>query len=548
MKLLLKKYFGYDEFRKQQLDIINSVLEKKDTLVLMPTGGGKSLCFQIPALILEGLTIVISPLISLMKDQVDALKTNGINTEYINSSLSAKEIEDIELKIKNKEVKILYIAPERFALKSFRLFLSKITVSLIAIDEAHCISEWGHDFRRDYRNLKILKDVFIGVPIIALTATATPKVKEDILKQLKLENPNIFVSSFNRENLNLIIREKKNSFIKILNLVEKNKNESIIIYCHSRKETQTIADGLNKYGLKAVVYHAGLSTKLREYNQELFIKDKVNVVVATIAFGMGIDKSNVRLVIHSTFSKSIEGYYQEIGRAGRDGLPSDCVLFYTPADIRKHDFFINMISDASLRKGSSIKLNEMVNYCQTRVCRKKYVLEYFGEKFLEQNCNSCDVCLKLPEIKDLNVISNNLNNKNTQNKKYTNILFEELRELRKKVAEEREIAPSNIFSDVSLKAMATLFPRTEQEFLKISGVVEKKLNDFGEEFLMLINKHVEINETCDRINGIVISEKKLKKLQKRKQAKQKLKKPKLKQKLKKLKPEIIIIHYLMNLK
>jgi ATP-dependent DNA helicase RecQ len=277
MELLLKKYFGYDQFRPMQLDIINHVLENKDTLVLMPTGGGKSLCFQIPALILEGLTIVISPLISLMKDQVDALKVNGIDAEYINSTLSTDEIKDIKTRIEKGEVKLLYIAPERLALKNFRSYLEKITISLIAIDEAHCISEWGHDFRKEYSNLKFLKSYFPIVPIIALTATATLKVKKDILKQLKLDNPKIFISSFNRDNLNLIVRPKTNSFAKILCLVEKNKDESIIIYCHSRKDTENLADGLNKYGFKALVYHAGLSTKVRERNQELFINDKANM-------------------------------------------------------------------------------------------------------------------------------------------------------------------------------------------------------------------------------------------------------------------------------
>lgn len=499
MELLLKKYFGYDKFRPQQLEIINNVLENKDTLVLMPTGGGKSLCFQIPALKFKGLTIVISPLISLMKDQVDSLKLNGIQAEYINSSLSLNEIKEIKSQITNNEIKILYIAPERLALKDFQAFLSKINISLIAIDEAHCISEWGHDFRKDYRNLKHLKTIFPNKPIIALTATATTKVKDDILKQLNLTNPKVFISSFNRDNLNLIIREKKNSFIKILNLVEKNKNESIIIYCHSRKDTETIAKDLNRYGLKAIVYHAGLSTKLREKNQELFIADKVNVIVATIAFGMGIDKSNVRLVIHETFSKSIESYYQEIGRAGRDGLPSECILFYSKADIRKHEFFINIISDGVIRKGTSIKLNEMIAYCENKSCRRKQILEYFGENFLKENCGSCDICLNLPQV-DFN--------ENLTKKKVTHdtTLFEELRSLRKKIAEDKKLIPSLIFSDVSLREMAKVFPKTNNEFIKISGVGEQKLKEFGEDFLIIINKHIEVNEIYNRINNIKINE------------------------------------------
>jgi len=327
METLLKKHFGYEKFRPHQKEIINNVLEKKDTLVLMPTGGGKSICYQIPALKFNGLTIVISPLISLMKDQVDTLQTKGINAMYINSSLTQTQIKDIKEQILKNEIKILYLAPERLVLKSFKEFILNIKVSLIAIDEAHCISQWGHDFRKDYRNLKYLKEMFKDVPIIALTATATTEVKNDISKQLNLESPKIFTSSFNRKNLNIIIRNKTNSFAQILALLEKNKNEAAIIYCNSRNDTQNLVENLNKYGFKALPYHAGISNKIREKNQEMFINNKIKIIVATIAFGMGIDKSNVRLVIHDTFSKSIESYYQEIGRAGRDGLESNCVLF-----------------------------------------------------------------------------------------------------------------------------------------------------------------------------------------------------------------------------
>ncbi len=493
MKALLKKYFAYDKFRPLQLEIINNVLENKDTLVLMPTGGGKSLCYQIPALKFLGLSIVISPLISLMKDQVDALQLNGIKAEYINSTQSETEIEEIKEKLKNKEIKLLYIAPERLAILNFKNFLKEFEISLIAIDEAHCISEWGHDFRKEYTNLKFLKEIFPKTPIIALTATATNKVKEDILKQLKLDNPKIFISSFNRDNLNLIIRDKIDSFAQILSLVEKNKNESIIIYCHSRKDTQTLSDGLNKYGFKALNYHAGLSTKIREKNQDLFIKDKVNIIVATIAFGMGIDKSNVRLVIHDTFSKSIENYYQEIGRAGRDGLKSDCVLFYSQNDKRKHEFFINRILDKNQRIEANTKLNEMINYCENNICRKKYLLKYFGEDFLKENCNACDICLNLPRKNKIAKIINK------NNIKFSKDLFEELKVLRKNLAIEKNISPVNIFDDVSLKEMATKYPSTEKDFLKIRGVVEQKLKDFGEDFLIVINEHIMINNIENNI-------------------------------------------------
>jgi len=500
MELLLKKYFGYDKFRPMQLDIIKNVLQKKDSLVLMPTGGGKSLCYQIPALKLEGLTIVISPLISLMKDQVDNLKANGINAEYINSTLSFSEIENIKKKIQKKEIKILYIAPERLALEDFKIFLITLQISLIAIDEAHCISEWGHDFRKDYRNLKFLKTIFPNVPIIALTATATLKVRKDILKQLSLINPQIFISSFNRENLNLIVIQKKNTFNKILSLVKKYKNESTIIYCFSRKDTEKIAQRLKENGFEALPYHAGLSNNIRKQNQELFIKDKVNIIVATIAFGMGIDKPDVRLIIHHTFSKSIEGYYQEIGRAGRDGLSSDCVLFYSKGDKRKHEFFLDQIQEDIIRSNALDKLNKMMIYCENTSCRRKDILGYFGESFLENNCNGCDICLNLPEIK-VDVKDKSLIFEEVKGEiNYDKILFEKLRALRKQIADERNFPPFIIFGDVSLREMSFYFPKDNEEFLKINGVGQQKLNDFGESFLEVINDYVRKNNIIPEKN------------------------------------------------
>ena len=493
MELLLKEHFGYDKFRPMQRDIIENVLQKRDSLVLMPTGGGKSLCYQIPAIKFEGLTIVISPLISLMKDQVDNLKTNGINAEYINSTLSFGEIEEIKKRIQRKEVKILYVAPERLALEDFKIFLITLQISLIAIDEAHCISEWGHDFRPDYRNLKFLKKLFPNTPIIALTATATLKVRGDIVKQLSLVNPQIFVSSFNRENLNLIVMQKKNVFNKILSLIKEHINEPIIIYCFSRKDTEKIAQRLNENGFKSLPYHAGLSNELRKQNQELFIKDKVNIIVATIAFGMGIDKPDVRLVIHHTFSKSIEGYYQEIGRAGRDGLSSDCVLFYSKGDKRKHEFFINQIQDEIVRKIAMDKLDKMMVYCENTSCRRKDILRYFGESFSEQNCQGCDICLNLPEIKESITDKSLIFEKVKEVKSYNKILFEKLRTLRRKIADERNFPPFIIFGDISLREMSTYFPRNDKEFLGINGVGQKKLNDFGNLFLEVINNYLKEN-------------------------------------------------------
>ncbi len=410
MERLLKKYFGYDEFRENQKEIIQNVLDKKDTFVLIPTGGGKSLCYQLPALKFEGVTLVVSPLIALMKDQVDSLKANGISAEFINSSLSYMENMAIQVRTHMKEIKLLYVAPERFANESFLKFLNSIDLDLIAIDEAHCISEWGHDFRPDYRNLKQLKILFPKVPIIALTATATEKVRKDILNQLSLQNPNIFISSFDRKNLNLKVIRKKDSFKKILEILKEHKNESTIIYCFSRKETEKLAVDLEQKGYKAIFYHAGLDDKIRKKNQELFIKDEVNIIVATIAFGMGIDKSNVRLVIHHTFPKTLEGYYQEIGRAGRDGLKSDCILFYSIADERKHNYFINQIEDAESKEKRRIKLKEIIKYAESKQCRRKQILKYFGEEYPNNKCNFCDVCLTKTERIDVTEIAKDILN------------------------------------------------------------------------------------------------------------------------------------------
>ena len=494
MESLLKKHFGYDKFRPMQREIIENVLQKRDSLVLMSTGGGKSLCYQIPAIKFEGLTIVISPLISLMKDQVDNLKTNGINAEYINSALSLDEIEDIKKRIQRKEVKILYVAPERLAIEDFNIFLTMLQISLIAIDEAHCISEWGHDFRKDYRNLKFLKKLFPNIPIIALTATATLRVRKDILKQLSLRNPKVFISSFNRKNLNLIVMKKEDVFNKILSLIKEHKNEPIIIYCFSRKDTERIAQQLNENGFKSIPYHAGLSNEIRKQNQELFIKDKVNIIVATIAFGMGIDKPDVRLIIHHTFSKSIEGYYQEIGRAGRDGLPSDCVLFYSKEDKRKHEFFIDQIQEEIVRKSAMDKLDKMMVYCENTSCRRKDILGYFGESFSEQNCQGCDICLNFSEIKRTITDKNLIFEKIKKVKSYDKILFERLRTLRRKIADERNFPPFIIFGDISLREMSTYFPKNDKEFLDINGVGQQKLKDFGNLFLEVINNYVKENK------------------------------------------------------
>ena len=374
-----------------------------DTFVLMPTWWGKSICFQLPAIALPGVTIVISPLIALMKDQVDSLQTNGINAAFINSSVDYKQINEIECQIVDGKIKILYIAPERLGLENFQIFLQALNVSLIAIDEAHCISEWGHDFRPDYHNLSMFKQAFPDTPIIALTATATDKVKKDIVNKLSLEKPNTFISSFDRPNLSLQVVAKRGSFEKLKKLLDKYENESAIIYCFSRKDTERIADRLKEEWYNAASYHAGLSPKKRKLNQELFIKDQINIIVATIAFGMGIDKPDVRLVVHNSFPKTLEWYYQEIWRAGRDGLPSECVLFYSWWDKRKHDFFIDEMPEWKEKEKAEKKLQEIIQYCELRSCRRKHLLQYFGEK--SKNCENCDVCNNKNEVFDATEIS-----------------------------------------------------------------------------------------------------------------------------------------------
>ncbi|MBT4125343.1 MAG: DNA helicase RecQ [Chloroflexi bacterium] len=416
---ILKTRFGFDQFLPLQEDIVSNVMSGNDSLVLMPTGAGKSLCYQLPALCRDGYTMVVSPLIALMKDQVDALRANGIAAAFVNSTLSPEENEQILTSTANGEIKILYVAPERIATGRFRNFLKAQPPSLIAIDEAHCISEWGHDFRPDYRNLKNLRQNLPDISLIALTATATEEVRRDIAEQLQLVDSKWFVSSFNRPNLAYSVRPKQRAFDSLVGLLNKHKNESAIIYCFSRKETENLAYDLAQQGFSAAPYHAGLETSLRRETQERFIKDEVEIIVATIAFGMGIDKPDVRLVVHYNLSKSLEGYYQETGRAGRDGLPSECVLFYTYGDRVKQDFFINQIEDPTEREHASDKLSAMVEYSELRTCRRRYMLSYFGDESPvnaavarsndaneeSAGCGGCDVCVSVKEEFDATEIS-----------------------------------------------------------------------------------------------------------------------------------------------
>ena len=606
---LLKKHFGYDQFRPLQAEIIASVLERRDTLVLMPTGGGKSLCYQLPALRFDGLTLVVSPLVALMKDQVDTLKANGIAAEFINSSLTYPELNNVQRRVQRNAVKILYVAPERLAVAGFLDFLAERTVSLVAVDEAHCISMWGHEFRPDYRNLVTLRHALPGVPCIALTATATEQVRHDIAEQLELTRPQEFLASFNRANLSYSVRPKRNSVDALADLLDEYRGESCIVYCFSRKSTQDLATALGERGLSALPYHAGLDTSVRSQTQEQFIRDEVPIIVATIAFGMGIDKPDVRLVVHYDLPKSLEGYYQETGRAGRDGLPSECALFYSYGDKIKQDFFIDQIEDPAEQRNARDKLARVIEFCDLQTCRRKYLLAYFGEDWQQDNCGGCDVCLTPREEFDATIIAQKILSaivrtgerfgiahvsqvlrganmkrirelrhdrlsvygivddfsdseikelagllqakgllrknsreyaglsltaagraflKNRENLTLTRAkqvepaprttpdsdpaqiwrrrdtppladepsdiavdtaLFEQLRELRRKLAAERNVPPYVIFGDVTLRQMAAYLPQSRESLSRISGVGAAKLEQWGEAFLEVIRSY-----------------------------------------------------------
>ncbi len=615
MRDLLKQYFGYDEFLPLQEEIIASVLNGEDSLVLMPTGGGKSLCYQLPALRLDGLTLVVSPLIALMKDQVDALKSNGIPAGFINSSLPFAELLRVQEQALQGVLKILYVAPERLALPAFQNFLSRLNVSLVAVDEAHCISVWGHDFRTDYRRLGELRNTLPGVPFLALTATATERVRRDILDQLHLNQPRQFIASFNRANLNYsVLPKNRDNFEVLVELLQKHKGESSIIYCAARKETESLAARLRNSGFDAQPYHAGLSNEARRQTQENFIRDRVSIIVATIAFGMGIDKPNIRLLVHYSMPKSLEGYYQETGRAGRDGLPSDCVLLYNYGDAAKQEFFFNEIEDEAERRHARQKLAQVVEFCQLHTCRRKYILGYFEEEWAEENCGGCDICLMPREEFDATIIAQKimsavirtgqrfgisyvsevlrgantkavrqrdhaklsvygierelsdreikeiagllvakdllyknsseyptlgvteagrsfLRNRDTltlskpkrEEEKassasrealdYDQALFDELRDLRRRLAEERSVPPYMIFGDITLQQMAHYVPQSRESISHISGVGSIKLEQLGDTFLSAIVAHAHTHNLEEREIPIRQTKKKSRKVQ-----------------------------------
>ncbi len=399
----LKHFFGYDSFRPGQREIVEAALEQRDMMIVMPTGGGKSLCFQLPALLKPGLTVVVSPLIALMQDQVEALQDNGIGATFLNSTLSAMETRSRETAILEGKIKLLYVAPERLLGERFLPFLdivaNKLGISAFAIDEAHCVSEWGHDFRPEYRQMERVRDRYPDIPIMGLTATATERVRQDIIQQLTLRNPYIHVASFNRPNLYYEVRPKtKHSFAEVLQIIQK-KGGSGIIYCLSRKKVEEVAYKLQQSGIEALAYHAGMNNVDRATNQTRFIRDDVQVMVATVAFGMGINKPDVRFVIHYDLPKNLEGYYQESGRAGRDNEPSHCTLFFGFGDVKTIDYIIDQKPDPQEQRIAKQQLRRVINYAESSDCRRTVQLSYFGDSF-PGNCGNCDNCCNKKPVED----------------------------------------------------------------------------------------------------------------------------------------------------
>ena len=588
---VLKQYYGYDKFRPLQADIIDWVLYGQDAMVLMPTGGGKSVCFQIPALMMQGLTLVISPLIALMHDQVQALKANGIPSAYLNSSLDGNQQAVIERQVRDGDLKLLYISPEKLFTQGYLDWIKSLNISLFAVDESHCVSTWGHDFRPEYTKLHVLKSAFPNVPVIALTATADRVTRKDILTQLGIPDAKTFISSFDRPNLSLSVLPGRNRVKIIQNFVIERPRQPGIIYCLSRKNTETVAEALQKAGIKAKYYHAGMPAADRSKVQDAFIRDDVQVIVATIAFGMGIDKSNVRWVIHYSMPSNVESFYQEIGRAGRDGVKAETLLFYTYQDVMmRKDMIANSELPAEMKEVQNAKLDRMKQYAEAEICRRRILLSYFNEE-VTRDCGNCDVCKNPPMRFDATLLAQKAlsavartnekvamtmvidilrgsNNKRLIDNRYHEIktfgagkelkadewadylqqmlnsgvmdiaydeghayrlnnaswavlkegrkvqlvrykpfeerqaeretvvpkektkkevikdaLFERLRELRKRLADDKNIPPFVIFSDATLSDMSQQKPITQEAMLNVSGVGQQKYQQYGEIFI-----------------------------------------------------------------
>ncbi len=600
LKDLLARHFGFDGFRPLQAEIADAVMQGRDTLVLMPTGGGKSLCYQLPALALSGVTLVISPLIALMKDQVDGLRANGIAAGFLNSAQSSEERRRIQQMAFEGRLKLLYVAPERITQQGFHLFLNALDISLIAVDEAHCISEWGHEFRPDYRNLKMLRALSPQTPVIALTATATERVRDDIAAQLELRDTRVFVGGFNRPNLFYSVLPDRDKYDATVGYLRNHEGESAIIYRGSQRGTEDLAADLAEDGIEALPYHAGLDAEIRARNQERFVRDEVPVIVATVAFGMGIDKPDVRLIAHYEMPPSVERYYQETGRAGRDGLKAECILFYGPSERRRQEFFLDRMTDDAERDSARAKLQAMLRYCNPGACRRGVLLRYFGESPRVDSCDACDVCMSetfdatvisqkilsavvrtgerfgstyvsqvlrgenapklderghrnlsvfgivqnysVPELRDIAgalvgrgllaegveyptlsitpdgraflkrreqirlpmlraPVTKTRRSAKDAEAEYDTELFEELRALRTRFARERGVPPYVVFGDATLRHMARSFPQSEDSLLSISGVGNKKLEDFGAAFLKTITEYAESNEIEDKTSA-----------------------------------------------
>lgn len=487
----LKHFFGYDEFRLNQQSIIESVLIGKDVLAIMPTGGGKSICYQLPAMLFSGLTVVISPLIALMKDQVDALQANGIHAAYLNSTLTNTEQGHVINAVRSGDIKLLYLAPERLFSNGtqFINFLSTLKCSLFAIDEAHCISQWGHDFRPEYLGLAALKKYFPQTPVIALTASADKITQKDIADKLQLQQPQIYISSFNRANINYYIQPKRKAFEQMLHYLNEHREDSGIIYTLSRASTESVAGKLKQMGYKAAFYHAGMNADARAHVQEQFQRDDIKIIAATIAFGMGIDKSNVRFVMHHDVPKNMEGYYQETGRAGRDGLPSDAILFYSPGDISKLMRFITVENNREQTNILKKKLMQMKEFAEYEGCRRQYILNYFGEQ-AAGFCGSCDYCLSDLEHKTVTIEAQKVLSAvvRTKERYGTDYIIDFLRGSNsvKIVPEHKQIKTYGIGKDIKKEEWQTIVRQMLQQGLvelEDSAYPALKLNDKSREIL-----------------------------------------------------------------
>ncbi len=485
---VLKRFFGFDSFRQGQEKLVDSILEGKDAVGIMPTGAGKSICFQVPAMIYEGITIVVSPLVSLMKDQVMGLVSSGVPAAFFNSMLNERQYLKALKNAKNGFYKIIYVAPERLLTQRFQEFVQSVEISVVAIDEAHCVSGWGQDFRPSYLEISKFIETLKQRPVVcAFTATATENVKNDIVKLLGIKNPVMVTTGFDRKNLYFEVQQNKDKKTQLLEVLRKNKGESGIVYCSTRKKVEEVYDFLKGIGIGVTRYHAGLSLKERNENQEDFLFDRKSIMVATNAFGMGIDKSDVRFIVHFNMPKDMESYYQEAGRAGRDNEEASCIMLYNKQDVEIAKFMIANGKDkldideeerSRLIECDLERLKKMVFYCTTHDCLRHYMLEYFGEKG-EKKCSNCSGCIRTEKEIFISRIKPQVNSE----------LYEELKKLRKEIAQERGVPAFVIFSDKVLKEICTVMPKSERELLSVSGVGREKAERYGRKIIEAIEDY-----------------------------------------------------------